>query len=553
MKRAYLREHGKSSLELIEEALYLVRRASPVTLAMYYLGAAPFVLGLLIFWADMSRSPFAARHVAGASLGVALLFLWMKIWQTVYMGRLSAQVAGAAVPVWTIRRCARALVQQAVFQSTALFIVPVALLMVLPFVWVISFYQCATLHGDGGRQDLREVVLKACRQSSIWPVQNHLLLLFLMGFGIILLLNWVTVFVSLPQLGSTLLGMETVFSRSPYSLLNTTFLATMLGLTYLCLDPLVRACFVLRGFYADSLTSGDDLTSELKHHVGPRSARLTVAGLVLILGISDAQGAEAWEPLAPSDSTADEVVSSIPLTEFNQVIDDVLEQAKYRWRLPRETVVEDVQKGVVRRFFDRATELVRGWFRSMMEWIEALLDRLFRREPGADGVASGGSMTMTQGLLILVIILSAGALGIFLYRLIRDRRRSPVPLTAVAVQPVPNLADEMIGADQLPEDEWSRLGHELLERGELRLALRAFHLASLSHLAGRGLVTIARFKSNRDYERELERRGHALPDVAPVFRETVWLFERSWYGLHEVNTDLVQQFVGDVERLKAAG
>lgn len=160
---------------------------------------------------------------------------------------------------------------------------------------------------------------------------------------------------------------------------------------------------------------------------------------------------------------------------------------------------------------------------------------------------------MTQGLLILVILLSGTALGIFLYRLIRDRGRSSMPVTAVAMQPVPDLADETIGADQLPEDEWSRLGRELMERGELRLALRAFHLASLSHLAGRGLVTIARFKSNRDYERELERRGHALPGMAPAFRETVWFFERIWYGLHDVNTDLVRQFMGDVERLKAAG
>jgi hypothetical protein len=62
---------------------------------------------------------------------------------------------------------------------------------------------------------------------------------------------------------------------------------------------------------------------------------------------------------------------------------------------------------------------------------------------------------------------------------------------------------------------WTRLGREFRQRGELRLALRAFYLASLSHLAAKGLVTVARFKSNRDYERELRRRGHAFLICSP--------------------------------------
>jgi hypothetical protein len=33
MRRAYLRRHGKSSIELIEEAFYLLRAAAPATLA----------------------------------------------------------------------------------------------------------------------------------------------------------------------------------------------------------------------------------------------------------------------------------------------------------------------------------------------------------------------------------------------------------------------------------------------------------------------------------------------------------------------------------------
>ena len=91
----------------------------------------------------------------------------------------------------------------------------------------------------------------------------------------------------------------------------------------------------------------------------------------------------------------------------------------------------------------------------------------------------------------------------------------------------------------------------MIERGDLRLAMRAFYLASLAHLAGRSLVSIARFKSNRDYERELLRRSHALPVLTKTFSENVSVFDRVWYGEHEINADLLQQFRLNVERLKA--
>jgi hypothetical protein len=90
-----------------------------------------------------------------------------------------------------------------------------------------------------------------------------------------------------------------------------------------------------------------------------------------------------------------------------------------------------------------------------------------------------------------------------------------------------------------------------LERGELRLAMRAFYLASLAHLSERNLLTLARFKSNRDYERELLRRSHALPEVARLFSENVSVFDGIWYGLHEVTDESVAAFRANVERIKS--
>jgi hypothetical protein len=155
-------------------------------------------------------------------------------------------------------------------------------------------------------------------------------------------------------------------------------------------------------------------------------------------------------------------------------------------------------------------------------------------------------------LLYGLVAAAVATLGIFLYRVWRDRQKAPT-VVAAAIFPVPDLADENVRADQLPEDGWTKLARELMERGELRVAMRAFYLGSLANLAARNLVSIARFKSNHDYERELRRRAHAFPNLLSVFGENVFALERVWYGMHEVNRELVNQFASSLEKMKTAG
>src|SRR5258708_22219394 len=87
----------KSAIELTEEAVHLLRQ-KPVVLLEYYVGALPFVLGGLCFWMDMARSPLAYEHLAGGSLGMGALFLWMKFWQAIFAGDARALLAGAPTP-----------------------------------------------------------------------------------------------------------------------------------------------------------------------------------------------------------------------------------------------------------------------------------------------------------------------------------------------------------------------------------------------------------------------------------------------------------------------
>ena len=84
-------------IDLIEEAIHLLRRAPIETYAFFLLGIAPFVLCFFRFCSEMSYSEFAESSLPGFAATLALSYLWMKAFQylacrqlvMVYTGELS--------------------------------------------------------------------------------------------------------------------------------------------------------------------------------------------------------------------------------------------------------------------------------------------------------------------------------------------------------------------------------------------------------------------------------------------------------------------------------
>ena len=563
------RQASRSTLELIEEAVHLVREAPAGALAFYYVGALPFVLGFLFFWADMSRSPFAERHLAESTLGMAILFIWMKFCQSLFTRAVRAHFTGVSVPL-TLGGSVRLFLAQAAIQPSGLFLIPLAAIPMLPLGWVYAFYQNVTVLADAEAPGLRPLVKKSVRQASFWPGQNHMLLLILSGFGLFVFANWATACFAFPSLVKMLLGIESMFTRSVLSMLNTTFLLAMCGLTYLCVDPILKAAFTLRCFYGESLESGQDLRVELRQvAAGTAGLALLVLAMLFMSAPCLAQEPEAGSeaPAVQPARGAAPTASSFSAAQLDQAIGDVSQERKYAWRMPRDTTVEPepASRGLLGRFLDRVWDLASRALKAVgralgsclkviakaMDW---LLRKLFgNRTTTVPGSSGYGWIFLLELLLYGLVLAVVAGLVFLIYRIWKQRRR---PLPAVAsepVKPAPDLADENVGAEDLPEDGWTRLGRELLARGELRLALRAFYLASLAHLAARNLVTLARFKSNRDYERELRRRGHAFPELLTTFDENLAAFEPVWYGMHGVDADTVNGFAARVERIRGEG
>lgn len=292
---------------VIDEAVHLLRRAPGDILAFYFIGSIPFVLGALYFWSEMSRSSFALDFSGGASLALALLFVWMKFWHALFSIRLRAFQAQQAPPGWTVRRLWNLLLVQTALQPSRLLLLPLAMLVMLPFGWLYAFYENVSVVGDGSSPKLRPVIQRAWQLALLWPKPNHILIWLLspfllisavvcaMGFsyvlpyispgvttapeevlmsfalifmvlllplsplGEIVIVNVMAAMLAVPYFLRMFFGVETLFTISGMHLFNTTFVATGCAVTFLVLDPLMKAAYVLRCFYGDSLTTGEDL------------------------------------------------------------------------------------------------------------------------------------------------------------------------------------------------------------------------------------------------------------------------------------------------------
>ena len=95
------------------------------------------------------------------------------------------------------------------------------------------------------------------------------------------------------------------------------------------------------------------------------------------------------------------------------------------------------------------------------------------------------------------------------------------------------------------------MARELAEQGDYRLAVRALFLALLARLAADKHIAIARYKSNSDYRRELERRAHVHGELAPLFTDSARVYEAVWYGNHAATPEGFQTLQRNTARLRA--
>jgi hypothetical protein len=600
------------ALELAEEAVQLLRKDPVAFSAPYYIGTLPFVMGLLYFWTEGKHDPTGELLWESACV-LALTFAWMKSWQALFCSRLTTHLQGDIPESWTLRRIVRLIAVQTALQPWSLFFLPFALLLAAPFGWIYSFYESLTVVGDGRSEPLSTVCSRAWQQAKLWPAQNHciiwllspylllwvaamllwgipifqsaipewslgilwltgslaaLLMLALSPLAVVTGINLAIALSLLPSMTKTLLGVETQLTLSPSNMVNSTLLAVTCALVWLALDPVLKTVYVLRCFYGESRRSALDLRAELK------SLQLERAGgmltLMLLAGSfqagplqaqsqskavshkslgSPTQSCAQQAPVAVSSRSSALQSNYLPPDALRRSIEEALASPDYTWRPPTGRPSAQRHEGWLFGMLHRLTDQIRRWFRALRQWIDDLSKKT--RSGSAQTSASGHNKALrlfTMAAIMLLVL----AIGFLFWRHRIHSRLKPVQTARAPENAVPDLRQEYLPASQLPEDGWLQLAGEFLKQGQPRLALRAFYLSSLAHLEQRSLLTTARHKSNQDYLKELERRAHSYPDLSPAFADNVALFERGWYGFHEVTRELLALFRSNLERMRSS-
>jgi hypothetical protein len=517
LKSEVTTEH--SGIELLEEAVALARRAPARAWSWYLAGAVPFFAAFL-FYVRATSGVLAVPDPSAASLALAVLFGWRQLSRSVFGRILAEDVFPGMRTVPTRRVWVRAAARTwfAGLLRVILILLPTPYLSALfrnyqAYAWEDgnAFRRAAAMAGRGGN-----------------PLVSWLTL------GAVSFFVWVNIFSGImlgPVLYRIFTGEEGGLTRDIGAMLNKTVTLASLFVAWCLCDAVMEAMYVLRRFYGESEQTGADLLQAFRRALG----NATVGGLA---AICLAAGLQAQTP--PDTNQV----------RLNKAINDVLAENQYQWREP--PLQSDAGSPLVRwmrgvvdsvtRFVHAALRPVRRLWDAFWRWVRSLFES---GEP--TGPKAPVSALRITSVLLLVVL--AGVLVALLLGARARGRKSPT--TGVAV-PVPfDLADPGLAATDLPEEQWLALAREWMQKGDPRMALRAWFLGSLALLNARELVSISRYKSNLDYKRELARRARGIAGLEREFALSVRSFETAWYGLYPIDAAEVENFAAGFERMRS--
>ena len=577
--RVQPKPNGPGALALLEESVHLLRR-HPRDLAWYYAATGPFAVALLYFWANVTWFQPPDGAIAAGAVVLAVLFGAMKAGQNHFALRMRAGRVAEEPPRWTGRQWVREMAAQLRLQAMGVVLVPLAALFVVPFGWVYGYFQSVTVIPPGEPGGTAARRQQAWRQMQLWPAQNHWALLILTVLWLMVFLNVAVAFYAVPALATRWLGLKTIFALNGWSYFNTTFLAFVAVLTHLLVDPLIKTFYLLRVFHGQAQRTGADLRLVLVREKALRQGMVAGLGLLLLgtlfcgAPLIGAAEPDRLSPVAPAVSggegdrapkrdavaPANEGRRRISVGELDQALDRVLEQPDFRWRLqPRPAASKPQEDGLVTGFvrttFDTAYQIVRTvyrWVNRVRRWFADLFPGGKKSEDVAVEPKIGDHRGWLGALRLVAYSLLAAVAGllVFVAWKVWQHNRATAPLAAspaAALTGAPALADDNVEASRLPADGWLELARQQMAAGDWRLALRALFLATLARHARDGLLSLAKFKTNLDYEIELRRRAYSRAGLVEEFRGQRRQFEEVWYGAVPASDAVVRDWLRRME------
>jgi hypothetical protein len=160
--------------------------------------------------------------------------------------------------------------------------------------------------------------------------------------------------------------------------------------------------------------------------------------------------------------------------------------------------------------------------------LERLLERFFRwlnsLFPETKPIQPGGSPLISTIAQILIVGIAVAVIAFLIWRFgprfMQGRRKKKTKREARIVLGE-RLEPDQTAADLLAQAE------DLARAGDLRAAIRKAYIALLCELGDRKIVSLAQYKTNRDYLNSVRDKA----SLYNVMRKLTLSFELHWYGL----------------------
>jgi hypothetical protein len=176
----------------------------------------------------------------------------------------------------------------------------------------------------------------------------------------------------------------------------------------------------------------------------------------------------------------------------------------------------------------RSNALIR-LLEDFIRWIQSFF-------PKSRGVSPGRADWLVFIVEVVVIGLAAAVLLYAAFNLLRRFRRVRGPKVRkkkeARIVLGERLEPEATSTDLLSQAE------ALVRNGDIRGAIRKAYIALLVELGDRKLISLAQYKTNRDYLNSVR----SLPPLHSTMRGLTDVFERHWYGLEQATADDWQDF-----------
>lgn len=529
-------ERGESSLELLEQSFHLLRTQAFSALPVYFLGTMPFAVALMYFINDMSSDFPTPSIMASSAFSLTALYFVKNFFQSIYCRKLLQEMHAGQLEPMTIYHAIRLFILQGIIQPIGWLVHCIGAVIIAPAAigsaFFTSFFAIASLSND----PLKVLLGKSWRAAIHRHKQNHLSLAIIFVMTLVVSLNIGILIFIVPGFLNMFLGIETQFSQISgadffmSTIGNSTFWSIVLVGTYLVIDPFIKALYTVRTFYAASVFTGADIMADVAT-IRKKGAVLTLLVLITLSPFCDASDSLTKSQTLPAAQKVEEI---------NNAISETLTNREYRWRSLHEPIEVEEEASFL-------AEYLQSFFNTIgdiLEWILDVMEKFFERENPKQKKSEGFGNFLQEYLDTIVYVLCgivALVIGWYIYRGWKNKktvRYQPDHIENVTI----DLDDENLTADALEVDEWMKLADELIVKGELRLAMRALFLSAISMLSKRNLLSIAKFKTNRDYLSELKRRYHYNSDALRAFDTNLNIFERGWYGDYPVDITMINDF-----------